>query len=211
MITFTEKYNIKTKFCFRVTFQNKLFTESDEESTLETLCLVPNASLVMIQGDSTGTPMINTHQATPPTAYTSYVQLTWDYLSSWVYWFIGTTPAAPEQPTSFHGSSRGKVHHVSSVAEYNQLKNTNELVIVDVSAVWCGPCQRIAPYFEELSRKYTSVVFIHVDLDQFKNSISDLSDVKSVPTFKFFKNKKQVNVLNGANQQNLLQNLERYK
>jgi len=220
MRALNEKYKVTAAYNFRMTYPNKVFTTADEKQTLLELDLVPNATLVMTSSEYAGQQhQASTQNTTTGAPVPSYIQMTMDYLKSWIYWFMGATPQAAPPPTTtsaapsstYHGSSRGKVNHVHSVNEYNQLKNTNNLVIVDISATWCGPCKKIAPYFEELARNNPSVVFIHVDLDQFRNSISDLSGVHSVPTFLFFKNKRKVNEVKGANPQKLLQALNSYK
>ena len=38
----------------------------------------------------------------------------------------------------------------------------SNLVIVDYSTTWCGPCKVIAPKFDELSDKYPDAVFLKV-------------------------------------------------
>lgn len=39
-------------------------------------------------------------------------------------------------------------------------------MVVDFTATWCSPCQRIAPEFEQLSQDLPDVVFLKVDVDE---------------------------------------------
>ncbi|KAK0098047.1 hypothetical protein PV326_011582 [Microctonus aethiopoides] len=60
------------------------------------------------------------------------------------------------------------------------------LVVIDFFATWCGPCKIIAPQFEELSKKHSSVIFLKVDVDE-NDEISATYEVSSMPTFVFIK------------------------
>lgn len=54
------------------------------------------------------------------------------------------------------------VKEVLSSSEFRQVINVPNLVVVDYYATWCGPCRNIAPFYEQLSRKYPEVVFLKV-------------------------------------------------
>lgn len=62
-----------------------------------------------------------------------------------------------------------------------------QVVVIDFSASWCGPCRRYDPVFQRLARDLTEemaeepVVFLKVDVDRNKALARELG-VKSVPT-----------------------------
>ncbi|XP_053211255.1 thioredoxin-like protein 1 [Panonychus citri] len=74
----------------------------------------------------------------------------------------------------------------------------NNLAVVDFTASWCGPCQIIAPVFEQLSNKYTRAVFLKVDVDQCQESAHS-QGVNAMPTFIFYRNKVKLAAIQGAN------------
>ena len=53
--------------------------------------------------------------------------------------------------------------------------------IVDFTASWCGPCQRIAPILEELASEYKGKIVIYkVDVDKEKE-LAQAFNVSSIP------------------------------
>ncbi|KAG8192166.1 hypothetical protein JTE90_027807 [Oedothorax gibbosus] len=73
----------------------------------------------------------------------------------------------------------------------------SKLVVVDFMATWCGPCHRVAPAFEDLSRRYPHVVFLKVDVDQCPDTAS-AQGVTAMPTFILYRNKARVGMVKGA-------------
>lgn len=50
-----------------------------------------------------------------------------------------------------------------------------EQVLVNFSADWCSPCRDVLPVFRSLAEKYTSIMFLIVDVDELAVSITQTS------------------------------------
>eukprot|EP00775_Hariotina_reticulata_P003811 gene3811-4068_t len=95
----------------------------------------------------------------------------------------------------------GRVIELRTKEEWdNQIasaKNDNKVVIVDFSAVWCGPCNMIGPYFGQLSEKYPSIVFVKIDVDV-NQAVASACGVSAMPTFQVWVNGAKVEDMVGA-------------
>lgn len=71
---------------------------------------------------------------------------------------------------------------------FDKLIHSNQPILVDFFAEWCGPCQAMSPVLKEVARKMNSKArVIKVDVD--KNRETALQyNVRSVPTLIIFKN-----------------------
>jgi len=87
----------------------------------------------------------------------------------------------------------------------------DKVVVLDMYTQWCGPCKIIAPKLQELSEKYSDVVFLKLDCNQENKPLAKELGVKVVPTFKVLKGKKIVKEVTGAKLNDLVQAIETVK
>jgi len=80
---------------------------------------------------------------------------------------------------------------------FDQEKAKNELLLVDFWAEWCGPCKSMHPIFTRMAKKYKSVRFARVNVDNAQD-IAMRYGVQSIPTFIMFKNGEVANTMVGA-------------
>lgn len=68
----------------------------------------------------------------------------------------------------------------------------SKLAVVDFSAVWCGPCQMLAPVMEELSDEMDGEVdFFSADVDE-NRDLAYQFDIQSIPAIVVFANGEEV-------------------
>ena len=100
------------------------------------------------------------------------------------------------------------MHKVSSLAELNLFLLDEKPVVVDYTAAWCGPCQKIHPVLEKLAQKYAKVAsFVEVDIDQVPE-LSTQARIKSIPTIRVLSGRNEVFRSKGTNLQSLKDWLE---
>ena len=79
-----------------------------------------------------------------------------------------------------------------------QVMKSPELVLVDFWAVWCGPCQMVAPVIEELATEYAGKVKV-MKLNTDENpEVAGKYQVMSIPTIMLFKDGEAVARVVGA-------------
>lgn len=93
------------------------------------------------------------------------------------------------------------MRQISNLEEYKELLK-NELVVIDFTATWCGPCKRISPIFETLASENENIECVKVDVDE-AEEIVELCEINCMPTFKFYKSGEHFKTLTGSNEQEL--------
>jgi thioredoxin 1 len=79
-----------------------------------------------------------------------------------------------------------------------EVLGSEELVMVDFWAVWCGPCKIIAPTVEELSKEYQGKMKV-AKLNTDENpDIASKYKIMGIPTIMFFKNGEMLDHVVGA-------------
>jgi len=72
------------------------------------------------------------------------------------------------------------------------------LVMVDFWAVWCGPCQMVAPIVEDLSNEYAGRLKV-AKLNTDENpAVASRYQIMGIPTLLFFKDGKPMDKIVGA-------------
>ncbi len=69
---------------------------------------------------------------------------------------------------------------------FNEVIDSNELVIVDFWAEWCGPCKNFSPVFSAAAEKNEDIIFAKVDTESAQGLAAQFQ-IRSIPTLMVFK------------------------
>jgi thioredoxin 1 len=83
--------------------------------------------------------------------------------------------------------------------EYHQMIKSDNLSVIKMGAIWCGPCRVLVPILQSVSEKFEDVNFGEIDVDN-QPEIAREQSVRSVPTILFFKNGEIVDKMVGLQQ-----------
>ena len=87
---------------------------------------------------------------------------------------------------------------LASKSEFDAaVKGAAGLVVVDFTAVWCGPCQAIKPKLEELATAMPDIQIFAVDVDE-NEEVAEEYEVSAMPTFLYFVDGARVASTTGA-------------
>ena len=77
--------------------------------------------------------------------------------------------------------------HTSDANFEKDVLKSNQPVLVDFWAEWCGPCKALAPKLDEIAKEYDGKLTVaKVDIDQNKETPTAYG-VRGVPTLALFK------------------------
>lgn len=78
------------------------------------------------------------------------------------------------------------------------IANSQRLMILDVYADWCMPCQMLAPVLAELDKKYKELQVYKINADESTN-FTTMNNINSIPTLIFYKDGEEKERVVGLN------------
>ena len=90
-----------------------------------------------------------------------------------------------------------EIMSVSEATFQNEVLESNQPVLVDFTAVWCGPCKMLDPVVRQLAQEWEGKVKVYkLDVDE-NPAVAMNYQVMGIPTLVLFKDGEQVERVTG--------------
>ena len=93
--------------------------------------------------------------------------------------------------------------HITKETFETEVLKSNQPVLVDFWASWCGPCKMLLPIIEELADEVTDAKICKVNVDE-QPELAEQFQVMTIPTLILFKNGKPVETSIGVKSKNAI-------
>lgn len=92
-----------------------------------------------------------------------------------------------------------------------ELMDSDQLIVIDFWATWCGPCQRLSPIVEELAAEYENRAIIgKYNVDEGEDLVATYG-IRNIPVLLFIKKGKEVHKMVGAaTKAQIQENIEKF-
>jgi thioredoxin 1 len=71
---------------------------------------------------------------------------------------------------------------------FTEALESNDIVLVDFWAAWCGPCRKFAPTYSAAAERHPDITFAKVDTEA-ERALAAAASITSIPTLMAFKDK----------------------
>ncbi|KAG7657891.1 Thioredoxin domain [Arabidopsis suecica] len=127
---------------------------------------------------------------------------------------MGSNVSSVHDVHSSMETSNGLVVEIESRRQWKSLfdsmQGSNKLLVIDFTAVWCGPCKAMEPRVREIASKYSEAVFARVDVDRLMDVAGTYRAI-TLPAFVFVKRGEEIDRVVGAKPDELVKKIEKHR
>ena len=89
------------------------------------------------------------------------------------------------------------IKHVSDNDFQSEVLESEQPVLVDFWAPWCGPCRVVAPVLEEIAGERQNLKIVKLNIDENQQTAANFQ-ILAIPTMVLFRNGQEAKRIQGA-------------